>query len=1701
MLRYSLTALFICNAMALQIQTANYQNDRFLIGAKGFSKDKIGKITHEKLLVCNPEINGVYQYTQDGLIFYPKNINKGINYQCKSNESTINLYAGDFGVHSVFSLTKNDFLIRFNDKVSKKSFLENIEIYDSKNLAKHDKKFNIIDNTDDRFHIRIDDVTPQTTILIKDSITSVANAKINGDYEIFQENSTNFIDNPKAKTLILDQISPVSLDGGRLGVRIYLKEWINGDGLKKFIQIDGINDFSLSETDYSDDEAKNKLGYYYFIDITSKEFKPQASYKVNIFKGFGDNDNLLREDSSFEIKLGDIKPFLKFSDNGVYLSSIGDLGIISANTGTVKVVVEKLQEQNFRYFLNYDNENLQRFSKEVASKNYEIGGILNEVVNSRLKLDFAGSGDGIYKITAYYDDDNSISKVVYLSDIGISAKISTDEIFVHALRLSNNAIVANADVKVYSSKNELVANGITNDLGIFKFDKSSIGKDVASVVVSIGNERNFIKLDSQTALNPQDNTISQNKIDNYNAYVHFASNIIRPDDKLLGQIIIKNGLLKPLVNMPVKLKIKDPQNKTIIEKSINTNEFGTINFNEEISSDLTGAFNFELIFANKKIADLNFFIESFTPQRLNNEISLKQDKYKLGDILEAKLSSSYIFGGVASNLDADAELSIFEKEFKSDNFKDYSFANKNQMSNEIWQQNLPIKLNEKGRSDVAFALNIKSSQISSMLEGVLNLSVNDDGKMVSKSKNFDIYPFDIMSGIRADKTNIETNNEVNFNLVSVDPINDKEIKNRQKSILIKRKIWSYNIDQNGVLRWNEEYENIASFIQNTDNFTYNFTQSGNYKVIATDTLSTHQSSVYINVRGWDDSSIAPTKELSEASITTDKTSYKKGDEMSVNISSILKDGIALITLENNGVKKFQIANIKNNVANVKFKLDFDFDGLYVGASIVRVSDIGILPFRTYEKIYVNADFSNKFIPTSIEAPKFAKSNQTFDVFVKTSPNSEISLFAVDQGILNITDQSLGNPLEFFYSFKPQAMLDYDIYSQLLNFKKDGKILSFGGDGAMLRSRIQKFSSPIDKKNIKTFITMQTTKSDENGIAKFSIAVPQNFNSRINLATISLNEDKIGFDIENVDVKDDIIIKPSESAYFINGDLITYPLRLINTTNQDKNLTLDLQSNIKITLNDKKITLKANENVKVDLNLDANQTGKAFLKFIVKDSNQTYTNTQNFDIIPSYPLSTFVKSLLTSQKQTISLDSEFKNIKIDASNSIQSLLATNSDKLINYPYGCVEQRSSKLLELNSLMFDDENLTKSIIKKADIKRFIDNGIKDVAKMQKPDGEFGYWSELGFSNNFASIYTTFALLELEKNGATLPNGLKSKALKALVNFNSNNDTQALFAAYILSTQKRLDKSTLNALYDQKRYLYTHLDTYLMAATLKNEGLIQESKEAIKRLKEKDYILAENFGSQIRNKAFMLLLHARHFEKNDFSDELAKYLIKQINNLSSTQERAFTLMALREYLKNTSSNNDFKLIVDGKELTFNGRSVIEITPKSNEIIIEPNDQNIYVSISSSAYKPLAINHDFNKTGLDIIRNFVDKNGNEIDINKLKLNDVIYSKISLKTDENIEYGVINETISSCFEVINENFMPILRTNEVKGNLNLQHQNIQDDRVVSFYTLNSEEIKNIFTPLRVVRNGKCKLPAVISENMYDESLNDYDLAVKEFIVR
>ena len=126
--------------------------------------------------------------------------------------------------------------------------------------------------------------------------------------------------------------------------RSYLKDWIDSGNLKKFIKIYGVQNFQVSEIEYGEHYGKNGEYYYNYIDITSDEFKPQTEYKVTFYKGFGDSYTLLRENANFSVKFEDYKPFLDFSDSGLYISSAGEIGIKSVNTPTAKVVVEKLKD-------------------------------------------------------------------------------------------------------------------------------------------------------------------------------------------------------------------------------------------------------------------------------------------------------------------------------------------------------------------------------------------------------------------------------------------------------------------------------------------------------------------------------------------------------------------------------------------------------------------------------------------------------------------------------------------------------------------------------------------------------------------------------------------------------------------------------------------------------------------------------------------------------------------------------------------------------------------------------------------------------------------------------------------------------------------------------------------------------------------------------------------------------------------------------------------------------------------------------------------------------------------------------------------------------------------------------------------------------------------------------------------------------------
>jgi hypothetical protein len=126
---------------------------------------------------------------------------------------------------------------------------------------------------------------------------------------------------------------------------------------------------------------------YYYHDITSKEFKPNTEYKVTLKEGLTSYYREIKEDVNYILKTGDRAKVVIFNDKKPYISNKGELAFSSVNIDKATLIVERILDDNLRYFMNYtaaDEDDIDNYSKEIFSKEL----ILNLEKNKLLKQKF-----------------------------------------------------------------------------------------------------------------------------------------------------------------------------------------------------------------------------------------------------------------------------------------------------------------------------------------------------------------------------------------------------------------------------------------------------------------------------------------------------------------------------------------------------------------------------------------------------------------------------------------------------------------------------------------------------------------------------------------------------------------------------------------------------------------------------------------------------------------------------------------------------------------------------------------------------------------------------------------------------------------------------------------------------------------------------------------------------------------------------------------------------------------------------------------------------------------------------------------------------------------------------------------------------------------------------------------------------------------
>jgi len=1729
----------------MTVITAN-TDDFVLLKAKDAIFSTKAQYTQRKLLSCSPDIDVLYRVlSSHKLKLIPrKPWQSGRRYDCTLSKAvsaknlSFSFTMPDFALEDFHYFDKEKLLrLEFNDKVDMKSLKESMELFKVNALARTSLEYSL-SSYDGR------------VVLVKIMEAMGADLELHLNTKLQTINGTRLkeeilkiIDKkPREEVFLSDKIKAmelkdaprmVSKEDGSFAIRIFFDDSFYNEPVKKFIHIDGISHFTLKKDVYLSEALKKEFNIsnsYYYVDVMSDEFKPNTKYKMTLFKGLY-NYRELKEDKFFSFKTKDRKKHISFNNQEMYVSNLAELGFESINVSKATVLVDKITQDNYRYFINYNDAkagDLDKYSHEIFSKDISLDNPKNVIKKQKIRFaDLAkGAKYGVYKVTLAYEDKNYLgktihktaSKVLFVSDIGISVNLSQNQAFISLLSLATAKALAGAEVDIYSQNNIRIATLIADKDGIAKIDaKDLMGKKPKAIIVRFHGDKNFLLLDNPS--NDMTYKALQKTKERYKAFVYFQSNIIRPSASIHALLSVKDRDFISASSLPVNVQLRMIESEEILlDKVYHTDAFGMIDFTYKMKNeDKTGAYILEVSLGNKRIGKKILDVEAFMPPKIENTIQTDKAFYSYKDFMKVNISSAYLFGSPAGYLSGTLSYKAMAFDYVNKKYKDYSFSNEHlEEENEQFyiNQTQNIILNAQGKTELS--LSCKSNQtVPSILKVLLGATIMDDTQPVSKYKELFIYPYAHLVGLKLNQEILDKNTPLEGRSVLLDPITGKEI-NQELSIIIKKIQWHYAY-RNGHYHWDSEISIIDSFTaMSNQKFSRKISENGEFIIEVHDRLGGHSASLDFEVSGWGYSNIAPSNDLKSIAISFEDKLYQKGDVLKASFKSPILKGRLLLTLEGEKIYWHKSIEINKGVAKLDIPLDIDLKrGLYIHATAVRTTDTkpNIIPFRAMGYAFVKPNRNAHKIDISLEYNKVTASKKPMMLHIKSTQEAEILVSVVDKGILNITEQKVPKIFDYFNEQPSKKLLYFDLYDEVMQYLSEGNLIAFGSDSDEGIQKRKKHLAPENNDRIKPFMLWSKIIHTKNKEANLSLNIPD-FNGKGTIVVIAMNKDSIGVKSDTLIVRDDIIIKPSYPRFLLKGDKIQVPIRVFNSTDKAKSIKLQAQASsiFSLTFDTQKIKIPAKSTKVIYASLEAVKIGKGKIKLFTQLGGEEFSKSVSLMVMTPYALKTYTIQDAISSNKEINIPSKFLGAKVlvSLSDNIIGQLRGELKYLVDYPYGCAEQTSSKI----SAMFYAKPFMREdkLIGNAD--NFIRQGIKKLSALQNWRGEFAYWTEGGYVNPYASLYASQTLLALDAGGYTLDKEVKKLLIEALKNIAKGKKLQASYsnshrvlAGFILSEYNLLDMSTANLLYDKKIYEDYYFSSYYMSAILlnmKQEALAQKVYAKVKNISLKDIANSPNykglnyidFSSKSKDMFLLLYMNSRYFSKSKADFDQAK---AQLSKLYSTHEKALAFKAISAYM-GSAINEKMEVALELNADTSTYYNPVAFTQSLKNTTIKLRPYSGVVNYMIEAYKPLP--HELKNTlfgakPMRIKREFIDAKGKILDVKNLEQGARIYAKISIENDEAINDIVISERIPACMEIVNTRLSKAVIPFANK-NLYLDYKDIRDDRVLHFIHLKKKtKTQNIanktifYTPLIVSTRGECKLPAISIEAMYNSRVNDY----------
>ena len=867
----------------------------------------------------------------------------------------------------------------------------------------------------------------------------------------------------------------------------------------------------------------------------------------------------------------------------------------------------------------------------------------------------------------------------------------------------------------------------------------------------------------------------------------------------------------------------------------------------------------------------------------------------------------------------------------------------------------------------------------------------------------------------------------------------------------------------------------------------------------------------------------------------DHDSYAPGDTAVILVEAPFS-GTALVTVEREKVLRSFVTQLESNAPAIRVPLEpRDVPNVFVSVALVRGSAQS--PHRVKEPEYRLGncklpvmDPRNRLGVNLTAASTNCLPGQPVNVSVQVtdaagSPvaGAEVVLYAVDDGILGLTDYKLPDLAGFFYAMRPLGVQSSISLPNLL--PEDPEDLQFenkgylGGGGGQDRVR---------KNFLACAFWNATLTTDASGRVRASFPAPDSLTRYRLLAVAHTRDSHFGGGQSAFHVTKPLVVEPSLPSFAnITDHLLARGLVLNQTTNAGEVVvTLELDDKTKADGSDpvltRRVAIAAHGSIPVEFPVEFTDTGTArwvwrarFAEAAAGDFTDAVQSTLEIghiapligEILQNHATGSATNLLALANPQLLAGRGQ---ITVDVANTRLNELGETASELLHYPYGCAEQTGSSLLPWILLRDAPGLLPAYRAGTNDAAAAIRAGVARLFSMQTQSGGLSYWPREKEPMLWASAYGGVVLALAQRHGVAVP----KDEFDSLLNYLSEqlrapdeaaaSRSDCCLGLYALALAHRAEPGYQEKLYSLRGQLpaedrallalaieETHGPAEMVAGLLTNNAPAQTSTET-------------RFGCSAREAAVQLLAWIQYRPEDAMVDRLVGDLMREQKQArwETTQGDAWALLALTEYARRVETTRqpaDGQLQYAGQTIPFHLDERTNVFTRSFAItnlaeapllLLNGSTNLLFTTVAIEA-RPPELPQPRQDRGFSLERHYdrLNDENQPQGPGNLQVGDRVLVSLRLTVPKTAHYVVIDDALPAILEAIN----PELRTQVARAAGAVEgdgsqwvsdFREIRQDRCLSFADEVEPGTYTLQYVARVRAAGSVTAPPAKVEEMY-----------------